>query len=170
MINNAGSVKTPVPDIMEDWNNKLTTAAEKGDIEALKLSLQNGAEIDYQNVGGWTALMLAAREGYLEICRLLIDTGCKIDITGGGGETALMLAAMTGHLEICKLLIDTGCKIDITEKMDGYTALHLAAQYGHLQTTRCLVEQGGASPLVKSHKEQLNATKWAKHVADIIKR
>ncbi len=29
---------------------KLTTAARHGDIEALKLSLQNGADIDYRDV------------------------------------------------------------------------------------------------------------------------
>ncbi|XP_071142139.1 death-associated protein kinase 1-like [Mytilus edulis] len=100
---------------------------------------------------GETALMWAAREGHLEICRLLIDRGCKIDTTQVGGWTALMLAAMEGHLEICHLLIDTGCKINITDS-DGETALHSAAEEGYLQITRCLVEQGGASPLIKSHK------------------
>ncbi|CAC5396084.1 unnamed protein product [Mytilus coruscus] len=136
---------------MEDWNEKLITATRTGDSGALKLCLQNDADIDYQGVRGWTALMWAARRGHLEICKLLIDTGCKIDTTDVDGWTALMLAAMYGHLEICRLLIDTGCKIDTTN-INGYTALHIAAQSGHLQTTRCLVEQGGASPLVTTHK------------------
>ncbi|XP_076082646.1 cyclin-dependent kinase 4 inhibitor C-like [Mytilus galloprovincialis] len=101
---------------MESWNDKLTTAARKGDIEALKLCLQNGADIDYRDGSGQTALMKAAMYGHLEICRLLIDTGCKIDITAKyNGWTALMFAASGGHLEICRLLIDRGCKIDITD-------------------------------------------------------
>ncbi|XP_063417381.1 uncharacterized protein LOC134699914 [Mytilus trossulus] len=136
---------------MEDWNEKLITAAQNGDIEDLELSLQNGADIEYQGVSGWSALMWAARRGHLEICRLLIGRGCKIDITQGDGETALMWAAYRGHLEICRLLIDRGCKIDIIAR-DGRTALHYAAQFGHLQITRYLVEQGGASPLVTTHK------------------
>ncbi|XP_076084161.1 uncharacterized protein LOC143054951 [Mytilus galloprovincialis] len=136
---------------MESWNEKLTTAARYGDIEALKLSLQNGADIDYRNDMGETALMWAAWEGHLEVCRFLIDTGCKIDITNWHGETALMWAAWGGHLEICRLLIDTGCKIDITSNR-GYTALHCAAAEGYLQITRCLVEQGGASLLVTTHQ------------------
>ncbi|CAG2211585.1 unnamed protein product [Mytilus edulis] len=164
---------------MENWNEKLITAAGNGDIEALKLCLQNDADIDYQGVIGWTALMSAAMEGHLEICRLLIDRGCKIDTTevsgwtalmlaaredtwrsvvssliqDGRGWTALMMAAMGGHLEICRLLIDRGCKIDITDN-SGETALHLAAEEGYLQITRCLVEQGGASPLIKTHQGQ----------------
>ncbi|XP_076082641.1 putative ankyrin repeat protein RF_p14 [Mytilus galloprovincialis] len=66
---------------MESWNKKLTTAAGDGDIEALKLCLQNGADIDYRDGGGQTALMRAANRGHLEICRLLIDRGCKMDTT-----------------------------------------------------------------------------------------
>ncbi|XP_076084407.1 uncharacterized protein LOC143055150 [Mytilus galloprovincialis] len=136
---------------MGSWNKKLTTAARDGDIEALKLCLQNGADIDYRDGYGWTALMFAAWDGHLEICRLLIDTGCKIDTTSGRGWTALMWAAQGGQLEVCRLLIDTGCKIDITS-INGETALHWAAEWGHLQTTRCLVEQGGASPLIKTRQ------------------
>ncbi|CAC5398132.1 unnamed protein product [Mytilus coruscus] len=132
---------------------KLFTAAKTGNVKDVKICLENKADIDYQGVGGWTALMYAAWRGHLEICRLLIDTGCKIDTTTSvDGWTALMFAARYGHLEICRLLIDTGCKIDITSTMDGYTALHLAAEEGHLQVIRCLVELGGASPLVKTPK------------------
>ncbi|XP_076083989.1 uncharacterized protein LOC143054825 isoform X1 [Mytilus galloprovincialis] len=135
---------------MENWNEKLLTAASKGDIEDVKICLENKADIDYDDgLGGRTALISAAYRGHLEICRLLIDRGCKIDITDGLGQTALMFAASGGHLEICRLLIDRGCKIDITN-IDGETALHLAAEGGYLQITRCLVEQGGASPLIKT--------------------
>ncbi|XP_076082668.1 caspase-6-like [Mytilus galloprovincialis] len=136
--------------IMESWNDKLTTAARYGDIEALKLSLQNGADIDYRDGRGVTALMNAAMFGQLEISRLLIDTGCKIDITDEYGGTAFMNAVMGGHLEICRLLIDAGCKIDIALD-SGDTALHWAARRGHLQITRCLVERG-ASPLVTTRQ------------------
>ncbi|VDI27017.1 Hypothetical predicted protein, partial [Mytilus galloprovincialis] len=80
-----------------------------GDIEALKLCLQNGADIDYRDVRGWTALMRAASGGgHLEICRLLIDRGCKIDITKNIGETALHCAAREGYLQITRCLVEQG--------------------------------------------------------------
>ncbi|CAC5391859.1 unnamed protein product [Mytilus coruscus] len=131
----------------------LMLAASEGHLEICRLLIDTGCKIDITTIDGETALMLAAWRGHLEICRLLIDTGCKIDTTTDRGLTALMFAASEGHLEICKLLIDTGCKIDTTSR-NGYTALHYAAQIGHLQTTRCLVEQGGASPLVTTHKDE----------------
>ncbi|XP_052096639.1 uncharacterized protein LOC127731837 isoform X2 [Mytilus californianus] len=138
---------------MEYWNKKLLADAQTGNVNDVKICLENKADIEYQSVSGWTALMRAAMGGYLEVCRLLIDTGCKIDTTEEDGETALMRAAMGGYLEVCRLLIDTGCKIDTTE-MSGYTALHWAAERGRLQITRCLVEQGGANPMVTTHKGQ----------------
>ncbi|CAG2238648.1 ZFHX4 [Mytilus edulis] len=36
--------------IMEDWNEKLIKAAQNGKIEDVKLSLQNGADIEYKTV------------------------------------------------------------------------------------------------------------------------
>ncbi|CAG2252932.1 unnamed protein product [Mytilus edulis] len=146
---------------MEDWNKKLTTAAEDGDIEALKLCLQNGADIDNQDFIFITQHCPVYQTSFdvsciiPEIWRDSINEGCRGEDTWRSvdssliedryGETALMKAADGGHLEICRLLIDRGCKIDITDS-DGYTALHYAAREGHLQITRCLVEQGGASP------------------------
>ncbi|CAG2221101.1 unnamed protein product [Mytilus edulis] len=144
---------------MESWNEKLTTAAWNGDTEALKLSLQNGADIDYQDEDGQTALMKAAwrEDTWRSVVSSLIEDfirqvlmsvvlfqrggetalmGCQED-----GETALMRAASGGHLEICKLLIDTGCKIDITDLL-GWTALMFAAQEGHLEICRLLIDRG----------------------------
>ncbi|XP_063417366.1 uncharacterized protein LOC134699896 [Mytilus trossulus] len=130
----------------------LILAAIEGHLEVCSLLIDTGCKTDITDGLGLTALMRAAWYGHLEICRFLIDRGCKIDITAArGGWTALMRAAYGGRLEVCRLLIDSGCTIDITNR-DGFTALHEAAQEGHLQTTRCLVEQGGASPLVTTHK------------------
>ncbi|XP_071142171.1 uncharacterized protein [Mytilus edulis] len=148
-----GGVATLVhkDDIMEDCNKKLYTAAEDGDIETLKLCLENGADIDYQAGLGGTALMYAASEGHLEICRLLIDRGCKIDITNFRG-TALMYAAIGGHLEICRLLIDRGCKIDITNRY-GQTALMKAARGGRLEICSLLIDRGCKIDITESDGE-----------------
>ncbi|XP_063407909.1 uncharacterized protein LOC134691355 [Mytilus trossulus] len=129
--------------IMENWNEKLHTAAGTGNVNDVKKCLENKADIDYQTIDGRTALMWAAMLGHLEICRLLIDTGCKIDITSEDGWTALMLAAVRGHLEVCRLLIDSGCKIDITSTVyGGETALMMIAEGGHLEICRLLIDSG----------------------------
>ncbi|CAC5363363.1 unnamed protein product [Mytilus coruscus] len=137
---------------MENWNEKLCKAALNGHKEALNVCLHNGADIDYQGVNGWTALIEAAMLGHVEVCLLLLENRCKKDITDREGWTALMWAACNGHVEVCRILLENRCKKDIISKRDGSTALHLAAQYGHLQVTRCVVEEGGLSPFVKTHQ------------------
>ncbi|CAC5358230.1 unnamed protein product [Mytilus coruscus] len=125
---------------MEDWNEKLIIAAQTGDIKALKLGLQNDADIDYQGYGRETALMCAARRGHPEVTRLLLDSGCNTDITDVSGYTALMWAAWLGHLEVTQLLLDSRCKIDITKS--GWTALMFVALKGHLEVTQLLLDSG----------------------------
>ncbi|VDI20637.1 Hypothetical predicted protein [Mytilus galloprovincialis] len=93
---------------MEDWNEKLIKAAEKGRVEELKLCLANGAYIDYQQVFGWTALMWAAMRGHVEVSRLLLENRCNKDITSVYGETALHLAAEWGHLQTTRCLVEEG--------------------------------------------------------------
>ncbi|XP_063406306.1 ankyrin repeat, SAM and basic leucine zipper domain-containing protein 1-like [Mytilus trossulus] len=109
--------------------SKLAIAGERGDIRGLKLSLQNGADIDYQDVNGVTALMRAAMWGHLEVCRLLIDTGCKIDITTlNSGYTALHWAAREGYLQITRCLVEQGGASPLIKTQEGKTPYDIAAE------------------------------------------
>ncbi|CAC5384791.1 ANKRD50 [Mytilus coruscus] len=112
---------------MESWNEKLLKAARTGNVNDVKICLENKADIDYQNDDGWTALMFAARWGHLEICRLLIDTGCKIDITDINGYTALHYAAEEGHLQITRYLVEQRGITPLVTTHEGKTPYDLAA-------------------------------------------
>ncbi|XP_052059490.1 death-associated protein kinase 1-like [Mytilus californianus] len=93
---------------MENWNEKLITAANRGDVEALKLCLQNDADIDYQTGRGLTALMWAARGGHLEVTQLLLEKGCQKETTTDDGSTALHFAAQYGYLQVTRCLAEEG--------------------------------------------------------------
>ncbi|VDI47163.1 Hypothetical predicted protein [Mytilus galloprovincialis] len=93
---------------MEDWNEKLIEVARKGSVEELKLCLANGANINYHQVSGWTALMLAAMGGHVEVSRLLLENRCNKDITDRDGKTALHLAAEYGELHVTRCLVEEG--------------------------------------------------------------
>ena len=43
-------------------NKQLLLAAKRGDIEGVKQALKNGADVNYKDSYGWTALMFAAFE------------------------------------------------------------------------------------------------------------
>ena len=86
----------------EDGWTALHFAAQGGRVEAVRLLLCNGAEIDAQSSKtGNTALMYAARDGNSgseEVVKLLLERGADINLREWqmGGHTALSLAQWRG--------------------------------------------------------------------------
>ncbi|CAG2228299.1 unnamed protein product [Mytilus edulis] len=111
----------------ESNDEKLIEAAQNGRVEELKLCLANGANIDYQQVGGWTALMLAASGGHVEVSRLLLENKCNKDITYRDGKTALHLAAEYGELHVTRYLVEEGGISPFVKTHEGKTPYDLAA-------------------------------------------
>jgi ankyrin len=64
-------------------------------LEAIKLTLQMGADATTANRTGDTALHGAASSGYTEVIRLLADKGADINAKNGIGETPLALATVS---------------------------------------------------------------------------
>ncbi|KAI3793890.1 hypothetical protein L1987_36513 [Smallanthus sonchifolius] len=67
-------------------------ASRYGDIQAVKLLITRGYDINAFNGDGYTPLMLAAREGNAQMCELLISCGSLCDVSNSKGVTALTLA------------------------------------------------------------------------------
>ena len=101
------------------------SAARKGDIEAVKKHLSDGADINAKQVGiGWSALHTATSQGNKEVAGLLIAEGAKMDSKTRQGWTALFMATLGSHKEIVELLISNGA--DVNAKNDkGWTPLDL---------------------------------------------
>ena len=80
----------------------LMRASARGHTKVVKLLLDRGAKIDYQNQaehgsfnlnsGRLSALMVAAMNGQLDTMKLLLDEGANVDLTDKGGKTALMIS------------------------------------------------------------------------------
>ena len=58
-------------------NRQMFRAADMNDIAGLKEAFRLGADPNYQNKYGYTALMWAAWYGKTEIARILIEAGAK---------------------------------------------------------------------------------------------
>jgi len=75
--------------------------------EELQLMLDYGANIDFVDEGGSSALIFAAWKGHEEcvFCvRLLIDAGADVNIVNKAGQSALDIARAKGHTECITLL------------------------------------------------------------------
>lgn len=90
---------------------KLVTAARTGDVEALKVLLDQYPEKLQIRIPpyDWTLLHEAARNGHLPAVRLLVDRGLGVNTREKGDNTyAMHWAAAEGHLDVVRFLADVG--------------------------------------------------------------
>jgi ankyrin repeat protein len=110
-----------------------------GNLELVKLFVEQGAEIGGSDSNKSTALLNAAVCGYTEICEYLIDKGADITEVDGTGFNAVALAAYATKPETVERLAKRG--VDIHQPTStSWTPVHYA--YDDAEVTRVLIEAG----------------------------
>ncbi len=90
----------------------LMLASKNGHVDAVKLLLDRGAQINARNPEtpdskrGMTALMLAAQQGHDEVVRMLLEHGADATVKTQFGQTALDLAVRAKREKTVRLLKD----------------------------------------------------------------
>ncbi len=142
--------------------NALTAASRKGNLEMVKLLVEEGFDIDECNsYGRETPLMKAAYYGKTEVVTYLLENGADIHATDYKGHTALLNAAYNGHNEVVEELLKKGAKINERNNYN-WNALMQACFEGHYETAKLLLEKG--SPTDEIDKERgATALSLAKH-------
>ena len=118
----------------------LLNAALAGDLAQVRTLLEKGADIDFQDKYGGTALIIASRNGHWEIVQALLAKDVKIDIEEKNGVTALYVASQNGHEGVVKALLAAGANVELRENGGG-TAL----KYAKTQRIKELLEAAGAT-------------------------
>lgn len=88
----------------ENVRTPLGSAAWNGQIEAARLLIEKGADVNAVSGANWTPLYLAAYNSHIEVVRLLIKNGADPNIRGGNSKTPLDDAKERGHTSIVSLL------------------------------------------------------------------
>jgi ankyrin repeat protein len=85
-------------------NSLLIDASLDGDLSRIRRLLRQGADVNFRNGVGMTALSLSAWKGYTEACRLLVESGADPNWKDIHGETALHMAELSMHRETIEYL------------------------------------------------------------------
>ncbi|KAJ9648085.1 Glycerophosphocholine phosphodiesterase [Coniosporium tulheliwenetii] len=122
----------------------LALATKSNSTAIVKLLVEAGVDINYQDEQGETALHVAARYGYEQCARTLLEgsSSQKADIDvpeNTFGWTPLFIAAVDGHLPIVELLIEAQADLDRAD-LSGWTAKEHAALRGHLAIAALLAK------------------------------
>lgn len=123
----------------------LMKSCEIGLLSGVKLSLEQGANIHFQDDN---PLRTSSESGHLDIVEFLLKKGAKIHANDDG---SLVLASKNGHLDVVKFLLKNGAKI----RKDGFPLI-TAAKYGHIDLVKFLLDKG-----VNIHSDEDLSLKWA---------
>jgi len=104
--------------------NRQTALHLTSDLKAAMSLLDDGADVEAENVDGLRPIHCAVRRGLVELVELLIQHGANVNAADVFGNTPLHDAVCHG-MDIVQSLVQHGSKVNI-QNIDGKTPLHIA--------------------------------------------
>lgn len=141
-------VGSPIPGSKdEESDNPLHVASEFGEMGAVRVLLDAGADVNALGRSEETPLHRAAAEGHVNIVEALIESGADVNYVSDGfvaeGEAPLHPAAKNGEPEVVKMLLDAGAEPNITTNgRHARTPLHFAVKKDNHEVVRMLINAG----------------------------
>jgi ankyrin repeat protein len=128
----SGGSRSPVAD-----------AAMRGQRDAIRTLLQQGADVNAARGDGMSALHFAAERNDAEMAAMLLYAGANVGaVTRIGQYTPLHVAAKSGSDTVADALIKAGAVVDAKAVPSGATPLHLAAGGGSAAVVTRLLAAG----------------------------
>jgi ankyrin repeat protein len=120
-------------------------AAAQNDTVKLRELIRNGADVNYKNEYGTTALMQVTAMGDLETTKMLIDRGADVNARNSTGQSPLITACLCygNNTPIVKLLLAHNADVNAANK-DGETPLitELIKLSSSAETAKMLIDAG----------------------------
>jgi len=124
-------------------------AIENNHLEAVRVFLSSGVNLEIKDERGWTPLMIAAANGKDNLAQLLIQSGANLNDRDINGFTPLHWAAFQGMSNVVKVLITREADLDSQSKFK-WTPLMQACTRGHLSVCAPLIAAGANLALTNS--------------------
>lgn len=120
-------------------DRQLIEASKNNDPATVKQLLQQGVNVDSQDLRGRSALLVAVSRNHIEVARLLIEAGANVNLQDRIEDSPLLLAGAKGTLEILKMILKTNPDFSLVNRYGG-TALIPACERGHVKVVKTLLQ------------------------------
>ena len=91
-----------------------------------------GANLDWQDNRGWSALFFCAAWAHFDIARILVDAGADVNLQDENGLTLLHWSVYANDQSIARILIEAGADVGI-RSCNGNSVLDWCARYNRLE-------------------------------------
>jgi len=109
--------------------NRESIAVNDGNVEVVEMLLAHGADVNFQNSFGNTALIAAIEENHVKVVGMLLEHGADVNLQNSRGYTALIVAAESQpsieNSEVVWMLLVAETDLNL-QNLDGTTALTAA--------------------------------------------
>ena len=123
--------------------SSVADAAMKGDRDAVRALLKQGADVSASKGDGMTALHYAAERGDTPMTEMLVYAGANVAaVTRIGQYTPLHLASRSGNGPVVEALLKAGANVSAKTSNSGVVPLHLAAASGNAAVVTLLLDHG----------------------------
>lgn len=122
-------------------SNAVTAAFKEGCLQIAESLIRYGADIDYQDGNGVTALNYSSAYGSMDFVDLLLYYRADIDKKDFTGTTPLMSAIWAGRANVADLLIQNGANLEARDDK-GFSPFLIAAQNGDTLLLHYLIKEG----------------------------
>lgn len=129
------------------------SACENGQLELVADYIEQGININVENVQRMKPLHIACMFGHMDVVRLLVKNGADINAKTNHLLTPLHCAVYCGDVSIVRHLLNAGADSD-AQTGRGYTALDIAYQYERLSIIELFSDESGEVAIIESFSNQ----------------
>jgi ankyrin repeat protein len=124
-----------------ELNEKMITAAAKGETSKVSAYLKKGADINSKNKARWTALAYACKYGHPEVVKLLLEKKADVNCKVNTGSTPLYIALNGGYYNIADMLVANKADVNLSDIM-GMSPLAWAVKESNVKMVKYLLDKG----------------------------
>ena len=143
----------------------LIWSAINGNVHAVKILLNSGADPNLRDSDGNSALIFAVEQNNIKVVDALITAKADVNCENNLEQTCLQTAARIGHEDMITVLLNAGAQMEVGDT-NGLTALIWAVKSGHLRVVKALLKRGadaeredkdGRSPIHYAEVHRVNS-------------